>query len=250
MDRKQQRKANCQKWFQKNHLFKGGKDPEFQRIVESFFCGEILEYGALTDIQRALILLATLTASQTIKPLRHYTTAALTVGTPPEAIKEAIYQCTPYIGIERVQAALDEINAAFSAAGLSRNLKAQGNVTEDTRQEAGKSIQEKLFEPQMLAHILNDIPDNMKSFGSYWTAFCCGDFYSRSALDLATRELLAFCAAASLGVSNYSLQLHAAANIRLGTSRDTLIAAVMQCLPFIGFPRASQALYCIREVTE
>ena len=51
---------------------------------------------------------------------RKYTLAALDRGAKPEEIKETLYQCAPYIGLETVHDALKEVNKAFDAAGISR----------------------------------------------------------------------------------------------------------------------------------
>ena len=48
---------------------------------------------------------------------RGNTRAALDVGATPVEIKEAIYQCAPYVGLERARCALEEVNAACAKTG-------------------------------------------------------------------------------------------------------------------------------------
>jgi alkylhydroperoxidase/carboxymuconolactone decarboxylase family protein YurZ len=36
-------------------------------------------------------------------------------------------------------------------------------------------------------------------------------------------------------------------NLKVGNSRETLTAAMIQCYPYIGFPRAANAIYTIKE---
>ena len=40
----------------------------------------------------------------------------LDIGAKPEEIKEALYHCTPYIGLEKVRSALEKVNEAFQKA--------------------------------------------------------------------------------------------------------------------------------------
>ena len=66
--------------------------------------------------------------------------------------------------------------------------------------------------------------------------FIFGDIYSRGAIDLQTRELLGYCVLTTLEAES---QLH--------SQPETLTAAVIQCLPYIGFPAAIKALRIIKE---
>ena len=84
----------------------------------------------------------------------------------------------------------------------------------------------------------------------YLSAWCFGDFYTRKVLDLKMRELITFCAICCLGGCEPQAKAHVGANIHVGNTREILIAAVTQCLPFIGFPRTLNAISCIDEVTK
>lgn len=59
------------------------------------------------------------------------------------------------------------------------------------------------------------------------------------------RELITFCAISCLGGCEPQAKAHARANLGVGNTRQTLIDALTQCLPFIGFPRTLNALACI-----
>ncbi len=76
--------------------------------------------------------------------------------------------------------------------------------------------------------------------------FIFGDIYSRGALDLQTRELLGYCVLTTLEAES-QLHSHYHGNINAGNSPETLTAAVIQCLPYIGFPAAIKALRIIKE---
>lgn len=224
-------------------------DPEFTDIARGFLCGDVLSRGCLTDRQRALVTLTALTTCQTLDNMAAYTEAALGAGATPEEIKETLYQCTPYIGMERVWAALKEVNKAFQAAGIKEPCRKQGTVTEETRFEKGLAVQQEIFGADNINKMRDAAPEELKHIQDYLSAYCFGDFYTRGTLDLKMRELITFCAICCLGGCEPQAKSHAGANISVGNTREMLIDAVTQCLPFIGFPRTLNAISCINEVT-
>lgn len=248
MERTDRTEKNNEKWF-KGAAFEGAMDPEFTDIARGFLCGDVLSRGCLTDRQRALVTLTALTTCQTLDNMAAYTEAALGAGATPEEIKETLYQCTPYIGMERVWAALKEVNKAFQAAGIKEPCRKQGTVTEETRFEKGLAVQQEIFGADNINKMRDAAPEELKHIQDYLSAYCFGDFYTRGTLDLKMRELITFCAICCLGGCEPQAKSHAGANISVGNTREMLIDAATQCLPFIGFPRTLNAISCINEVT-
>lgn len=248
MERTDRTEKNNEKWF-KGAAFEGAMDPEFTDIARGFLCGDVLSRGCLTDRQRALVTLTALTTCQTLDNMAAYTEAALGAGATPEEIKETLYQCTPYIGMERVWAALKEVNKAFQTAGIKEPCRKQGTVTEETRFEKGLAVQQEIFGADNINKMRDAAPEELKHIQDYLSAYCFGDFYTRGTLDLKMRELITFCAICCLGGCEPQAKSHAGANISVGNTREMLIDAVTQCLPFIGFPRTLNAISCINEVT-
>ena len=83
-----------------------GTEPELAAIRERLEYGEIAGQGSLDARQRRLITLVVLAAIQTPEGIGEETRAALHQGVRPEEIREALYQCAPYIGFPRTEAAL------------------------------------------------------------------------------------------------------------------------------------------------
>lgn len=243
MNRMESAETNNRKWY-RGQAF-SGEDPEFQEIARGFLCGDVTERGTLSDAQKALLRLTALTACQTLKPLERYTLSALDVGASPEQIKETLYQCAPYIGLEKVQCALDEVNRAFQSAGITCPLAIQSTVSEETRFEKGLAVQREIFGADTIDAMRANAPAELKHIQDYLSAYCFGDFYTRGTLDLKMRELITFCAICCLGGCEPQAKAHAGANLSVGNTRQTLIEAITQCLPFIGFPRTLNALACI-----
>ena len=245
MKRTERTEKNNRNWYRGQAFSDNGCDPEFQEIAQGFLCGDVTEHGALSDPQKALIRLTALTATQTWKPLARYTLSALDVGATPEQIKETLYQCAPYIGLEKVQCALDEVNQAFQSAGIPCPPANQSTVSEETRFEKGLAVQQKIFGADTINAMRANAPAELKHIQDYLSACCFGDFYTRGTLDLKMRELITFCAICCLGGCEPQAKAHAGANLSVGNTRETLIDALTQCLPFIGFPRTLNALTCL-----
>ena len=62
------------------------------------------------------------------------------------------------------------------------------------------------------------------------------------------RELITFCAILTMGGCENQLRAHIQANVKVGNSKALLVTAVTQCLLYIGFPRALNALACLNEM--
>ncbi|MDD2337671.1 MAG: carboxymuconolactone decarboxylase family protein [Geobacteraceae bacterium] len=68
---------------------------------------------------------------------------------------------------------------------------------------------------------------------------------TRTGLDIKTRELLTFSMLLSLGGCESQLKGHIQGNRNIGNDSDVLLSVVMQLLPYLGYPRALNALRCI-----
>jgi 4-carboxymuconolactone decarboxylase len=80
------------------------------------------------------------------------------------------------------------------------------------------------------------------------SANCFGDNYTRTGMDIRTRELLTFVMLISLGGCDPQAKGHVAANLNVGNDRQRLLSVITQLLPFIGYPRTLNALRAINEV--
>lgn len=223
------------------------EDEDLQNIFNNFVYGEVYNHGDLEPKLRELITLVSLTASQGNSMIAEHVEAALNVGASAIEIKEALYQCAPYVGFPRVFAALEEANKVFKAKNIKLPLESQATVSEETRFEKGLEIQTNTFGQRILdAHA--NAPENQKHIQNYLSAMCFGDFYTREGLDMKTRELLTFIMIISLGGQEAQATSHARGNLSVGNSKDTLIEAVTQCIPYIGYPRTLNAIAIINGI--
>ena len=248
MDRIEVCKQNYRTLFGGEALTGQGTDPEMMDILQKFIFGEVFQTGELTLKQREMITCITLATMQTLPQLKAHAGAALNVGVTPEELREVMYLTAPFIGFPKMLNAVATVNEVFKERGISLPLEKQGTVTEETRHETGKAIQDKLY-PGGITSVMEGVPGNMgKDVEQFLTDYFFGDIYSRGALDLRTRELLGYCVLTTLEAES-QLHSHYHGNINAGNSPETLTAAVIQCLPYIGFPAAIKALRIIKEET-
>jgi 4-carboxymuconolactone decarboxylase len=92
-------------------------------------------------------------------------------------------------------------------------------------------------------------PDDEQHVQRFLSANCFGDHYTRTGIDIPTRELLTFAMLVALGGCEPQVKGHVAANLNVGNGRDVLLAVITHLLPFIGYPRSLNALRVLNEVT-
>lgn len=246
MNRIETCKDNYRTLFGSEALTGQGTDPEMMDILQKFIFGEVFQTGKLTMKQREMITCITLATMQTLPQLKAHAGAALNVGVTPEELREVMYLTAPFIGFPKMLNAVAAVNEVLKERGIPLPLEKQGTVTEDTRHVTGKAIQDKLY-PGGIASVMEGLPDGMgKDVERFLTDYFFGEIYSRGAIDLQTRELLGYCVLTTLEAES-QLQSHYHGNINVGNAPETLTAAVIQCLPYIGFPAAIKALRIIKQ---
>lgn len=222
-------------------------DPELMNILQRFIFGEVFYIGNLDDKTRELITITTLTTNQTLPQLKVHTNAALNIGVTPIEIREVVYQMSPFIGFPKVLNALDTINKVFTSRSIKLPLKNEATVADRQRFEKGKELQYPLYGEGMKQN-MKDLPGEFaEAIPRILTETCFGDFYTRGGLDIKTRELMIFCALVTLGGAERQMASHAAGNLKVGNDKETLIAAMVQLYPYIGFPRVSNAINVIKD---
>lgn len=233
--------------FAVKHVMMDKNDPDFAKIYDNYLYGDILGKTKLDDRLKGLINLTVLTSTSNIHKLYEATNIALKFGVKPEEIKDAVYQCAPYVGIEKVALALEPINNALKDNGISLPLPSTATVTEENRFEVGKKIQVDTY-GERLKNIHENTPEDEFFLQVYaLSSYCFGDFYSRSALNMKDRELLTVAMIASLGGQETQLKSHIGASFSEGATKEELLGVITVCMPHIGFPRTLIALGLIRE---
>ncbi|RYQ06390.1 carboxymuconolactone decarboxylase family protein [Bifidobacterium pseudolongum] len=221
-------------------------DPGFAERMLHFADVEVAQDPdtALDPQTRYLAILATLLGCQGTDEFRIQLVRALDAGLTPVQVKETVYQAVDYLGIGRVRPFLGITNEVLEARGVGLPLPDQSTTTPENRLEAGNAKQVELFGEGM-------DKSYERSKINYWLADnCFGDYYTRTGLDNAQREMITFCYLAAQGGVEPQLLAHAKANIGIGNSADVLRKVVLQCLPYIGYPRTLNALSTVGEAEQ
>lgn len=249
MNRIETCKENYRTLFRGEALTRQGSDPEMMDILQKFIFGEVFTTGDLSLKQREMITCVTLATMQTLPQLKAHAGAALNVGVTPLELREAMYLTAPFIGFPKTLNAVSTVNEVFKERGISLPLENQTTVTEDNRHEQGAAIQDKLYHGG-ISGVLSGIPGNLdEDVSRFLTDYFFGEIYTRGTLDIPTKELLGYCILTTLEAES-QLQSHFHGNIKAGNSPQTVASAVIQTLPYIGFPAAIKALRIIKQEME
>jgi 4-carboxymuconolactone decarboxylase len=247
MNRIERAKHTYEKLFQQVQSVSNSDDPELLTILQRFIFGEVFYTGNLNDTIRELITITALATSQTLPQLKAHTAAALNIGVNPITIREVVYGIAPFIGYPRVLNAMDTINSVFKSRGIQLPLPTEGTVTEEQRFQKGKELQYPIYGDGMKQN-MKELPGEFaEAIPRMLTETLFGDYYTRGGLKIKTRELMIFCALATLGGTERQIASHAAGNMKVGNDRETLLSALVQLYPYIGFPRISNAIYAMKD---
>ena len=246
--RQTQAEATYERLFGPRDRNASDTDPELMEILRRFIFGDVFGTGVLDDQTRELITVTVLACLQTLPQLKSHTLAALKVGVPPLQIREAIYQLAPFIGFPCTLNAVGTINSVFDERGIELPLPDQGTVSDADRYPKGLAQQAPLYGTEIKDN-LADLPKPFdEALPRFLTEFCFGDFYTRGGLTLAQRELLILCALATIGDTSTQLGPHGRACLQAGNSTTRVVAALVHCFPYIGFPRAVAAVRAVKNL--
>lgn len=247
MDRIQLSQQNRQKLLGDDKTALDAIDPELAAIRDRLVYGELADKGTLDIRQKMLVSMVVLAASQTLDDVEVQARAALRAGIAAQDIREAILQCTPYIGFPKTQQALRHVSRCFAGAGIEVS-EHMATVTEESRFSDGLARQKAIF-GDAIDKMHASAPEGQKDIMvQHLSAFCFGDFYTRKGLDLKTRELLTFAIVSTLGGCEAQVKAHVQGNANAGNTKQNLIDCLCWMLPDIGFPRTLNALACVNAV--
>ena len=242
---------------QKNHdeLFPGhastlaATDPEMIEIFDNFAFDEVLRHGHLDARTRLMVQLASMIACQALREYRVMVSAAITAGVTPVEVKEVVYQAVPYVGMARVFDFIHTTNDVLTERGIALSLPGQSTTTRANRVEKGLAIEKQIVGKEVVETLYASSPEDQLHIQRFLSANCFGDYYTRTGIDVPTRELLTFSMLVALGGCEPQVKGHVTANLRVGNDRARLIDVLTQLLPFIGYPRTLNALRVVDEVT-
>jgi 4-carboxymuconolactone decarboxylase len=223
-------------------------DPELVELFDNWAFGEVLEHDVLDVRTRLMVQLAAIIACQAVNEYRVMLGGALEVGVTPVEVKEIVYQAVAYVGMAKAFDFLHATNEVLQARGIELPLEGQATTTPEDRSQRGQELLRQILGDK-LDQMNAAAPQDQRHVQRYLSANCFGDYYTRSGLDLKTRELLTFSMLAAMGGCEPQLAGHVAMNVAVGNDRRMLVGTVTQLLPYIGYPRTLNALRVVNEGT-
>ena len=248
MNRKERTEQKMQELFHSPAAGEEGTDPEFMQILQRYIFGELCYTGSLDNRMRELVTITVLTVLNTLPQLKAHLGACLNVGCTPAELREAIYQCAPFIGFPRTLNAIGVLNEVLTAAGVSLPLPKQGTVADDERYEKGLALQKPVYGDEIKDRYTWLPKPFDEAVPQFLTEHCFGDFNTRTGLDGKTRELLTVIILAALGDAEVQVKSHVYGALKVGNTKEEVVCALVHASAYMGIPRLFNALNTCKDL--
>lgn len=113
--------------------------------------------------------------------------------------------------------------------------------------EKGMEMLGKMVSPEIVKQTVERVQKFSPDMAKMIIEFPYGTIYSRSGLDLKQRALVTISSLVTQGaVEQLDFHIHAALNA--GLTPEEIVEAIMNCLPYTGFPKAISGLFVVIRV--
>ena len=222
-------------------------DPELVNMMRRAYGEDVAQIGNIDKKTREMVSCVALTTLGATPQLVSHANKALDEGVTPVELREAIYLVAPFAGFPKVLNAMEVVNGIFRERGVSLPLPDQGTTTDGNRHDKGWEIQNELYSGG-ISHAMEGLPGEMgEQMARLLTDVCFGDIYTRNGLSLQMHELLTYVVLTVLQAPS-QLHSHFLGCLKAGNSPETVVAAVINCMPHIGFPATINTLRIIIEM--
>ncbi|EIK2254070.1 carboxymuconolactone decarboxylase family protein, partial [Campylobacter jejuni] len=97
-----------------------------------------------------------------------------------------------------------------------------------------------------ITKMMESTPEDKAFINDFLSANCFGDYYTRMGLDL---KILTLVYLISLGGLDNQVKAHIQDNLNMGQSRKDLLNVIAVLIPYIGYPRALNAIAVLDSLT-
>ena len=248
MDRIERTDQKVEELFRMPAAGEEGTDPEFMQILQRYIFGDLCYTGSLDNRMRELVTITVLTTIQALPQLKAHLNACLNVGCTPVELREAVYQCAPFIGFPRTLNAIGVLNEVLTDRGVSLPLPKQGTVADEERYEKGLALQIPVYGDEIKGRYTWLPKPFNEAVPRFLTEHCFGDFNTRTGLDQKTRELLTVVLLAALGGAEVQVKSHVAGALKTGSTKEEVVCALVHASAYMGIPRLFNALNTCKEL--
>ena len=133
MDRKERTEQKMQELFHSHAAGNEGPDGEFMQILQGYIFGDVCYTGSLNNRMRELATITVLATLGALPQLKAHVQASLNAGCTPVEIREAVYQCAPFIGFPKTLNAISTMNEVFAGNGIELPLPSQKTLLAKAR---------------------------------------------------------------------------------------------------------------------
>lgn len=117
------------------------------------------------------------------------------------------------------------------------------------RYERGEKLLRKIDGDKVADNLIARYQDLAPDFTRYLVEFAFGEIYARDG-DLKHREIVAIASLATMGGCDAQLETHVHGAFNAGLTEAEIVEAVMTLIPYIGFPKALNAMTVVKRVVD
>lgn len=226
--------------------------PDLARYTVEFGFGDIWSRPGLTPRQRQIVTISALAAlGNAVPQLTFHIGGALNVGCTRREIVETFIHASVYAGFPAALNALSAAREVFAARPGTEEPAADparsGPEPAGDRYARGLEALKAVDGPQG-AQVVASLDDIAPDLGRYLVEYVFGDVYTRTGLDLPTRELASVAMCAALGTAGPQLRVHLRGFLNVGGTRTEIVELMTQLVGYAGFPAAINGVAAAREV--
>lgn len=117
------------------------------------------------------------------------------------------------------------------------------------RYERGEKLLRKIDGDKVADNLVARYENLAPDFTRYLVEFAFGEIYAREG-DLKHREIVAISTLATMGGCDAQLETHVHGAFNVGLTESEIVEVVMTLIPYIGFPKALNAMSVVKRVVE
>ncbi|HKU66537.1 MAG TPA: carboxymuconolactone decarboxylase family protein [Candidatus Baltobacteraceae bacterium] len=117
------------------------------------------------------------------------------------------------------------------------------------RYERGEELLRKIDGDKVADNLIARYESLAPDFTRYLVEFAFGEIYAREG-DLKHREIVAIASLATMGGCDAQLETHVHGAFNVGLTEREIVETVMTLIPYIGFPKALNAMSVVKRVVD
>jgi 4-carboxymuconolactone decarboxylase len=221
--------------------------PDLAQLSIEFAFGEMLARDGLDQKAKLFAIISMLAASgNRAAALRLHLAGALAHGVTREEIIEVLIQLSVYRGFPAALNAFAVAKDIFAAASPTIGANVPPPAVVESRADRlgrGRATLAKTSGSSGDA-VVRSFDDVAPDLGRMIVEHSYGEVFSRSGIDMKSRELSACAALAAVGsaTTEIPLRVHINAALNVGATREEILETLVNLTPYSGYPATQQAV--------